>query len=250
MLQCNAKFGCRKCRKYFEKAQVSSKYKNKLIEGRLIKEQSKELNTLTVYRHHLKPSHLAVDNFIIRAAKSTLGKQFAQCEKKANEKLNNKYAITGDMMKVVYFELKVNIPIYHHRKLITLLESLGVNMGFHHYDTRGAWRIADHITDQMHLELLKFLKADTSPLSLVVDSATDPSQNHFLCVFIQTLHQDKPKVFMYRVPGLGSDETAAGLMQSLEDVFEEDGITAIIKKRLIAFVADGASVNLGKVDQI
>ena len=52
------------------------------------------------------------------------------------------------------------------------------------------------------------------------------------------------------VPGLGSDETAAGLMQSLEDVFEEDGITAIIKKRLIAFVADGASVNLGKVDQI
>ena len=114
----------------------------------------------------MKPSHLAVDNFIIRAAKSTLGKQFAQCEKKANEKLNNKYAITGDMMEVVYFELKVNIPIYHHRKLITLLESSGVNMGFHHYDTRGAWRIADHITDQMHLELLKFLKADTSPLSL------------------------------------------------------------------------------------
>ena len=57
-------------------------------------------------------------------------------------------------------------------------------------------------------------------------------------------------MFMYRVPGLGSDETAAGLMQSLEDVFEEDGITAIIKKRLIAFVADGASVNLGTVDQI
>ena len=101
------------------------------------------------------------------------------------------------------------------------------SMGFHHYDTRGAWCIADHITDQMHLELLKFLKADTSPLSLVVDSATDPSQNNFLCVFIQTLHQDKPKVFMYRVPGLGSDETAAGLMQSLEDVFEEHGIMEI-----------------------
>ena len=45
---------------------------------------------------------------------------------------------------------------------------------------------------------------------------------------------------------MGSDETANGLMQALEDVFEQDGITSIIKKRLIAFVADGASVNLGK----
>ena len=109
--------------------------------------------------------------------------QFAPCEKKANEKLQNKYTITGDMMKVVYFELKVNIPIYHHPKLVNLMESLGVNLGYHHYDTRGAGRIADHITNQMHLELLRFLKADTSPLSIVVDGATDPSQNHFLCVF-------------------------------------------------------------------
>ena len=104
----------------------------------------------------------------------------------------------------------------------------------------------DHISDQMHLELMKFLKADTSPLAIVVDGATDPSQNHYLCIYIQTLHQNKPKVFFYSVPQLGSQETADGLKEAMETVFEKDGITQIIKDRLVAFVADGASVNLGR----
>ena len=45
---------------------------------------------------------------------------------------------------------------------------------------------------------------------------------------------------------LGSQETADGLKEAMETVFEKDGITQIIKDRLVAFVADGASVNLGR----
>ena len=227
-------------------ANVSQKYKNKLIDGRIIKEKPLEENCDFIYKHTKKPSHMAVEAYQKRVAQSTLTKQFAECEKKANAKLQNKYTITGDMMKVVYHELKLNIPIYHHPTLVNLMESLGVNLGYHHYDTRGAWRMADHISDQMHLELMKFLKADTSPLAIVVDGATDPSQNHYLCIYIQTLHQNKPKVFFYRVPQLGSQETADGLKEAMETVFEKDGITQIIKDRLVAFVADGASVNLGR----
>ena len=48
------------------------------------------------------------------------------------------------------------------------------------------------------------------------------------------------------VPQLGSQETADGLKEAMETVFEKDGITQIIKDRLVAFVADGASVNLGR----
>ena len=179
-------------------ANVSQKYKNKLIDGRIIKEKPLEENRDFIYKHTKKPSHMAVEAYQKRVAQSTLTKQFAECEKKANAKLQNKYTITGDMMKVVYHELKLNIPIYHHPTLVNLMESLGANLGYHHYDTRGAWRMADHISDQMHLELMKFLKADTSPLAIVVDGATDPSQNHYLCIYIQTLHQNKPKVFFYR----------------------------------------------------
>ena len=241
-----SRYGCSKCRKYFKKANISLQYKNKLIDGRVIKEKSLEDNREIIYQHPNTASHLAVEAYQKREAHGNMKKKLAECEEKANKKLNNQYTITGDMMKLVYHEVKLNIPIYHHPTLVNLMESLGVNLGYHHYDTRGAWRMAEHISDQMHLEFIKFLKADTSPLAIVVDSATDPSQNHYLCIYIQTLHQNKPKVFLYRVPQLGSQETAAGLQGTMEAVFKTDGITEIIKKRLIAFVADGASVNLGQ----
>ena len=45
---------------------------------------------------------------------------------------------------------------------------------------------------------------------------------------------------------MGSDETAEGLLKIMTDVFAKDGLTDVIKNRLTAFVADGASLNLGK----
>ena len=39
------KFGCSQCRKYFLKAGISQKYKNKLVEGRVIKQGSKGENS-------------------------------------------------------------------------------------------------------------------------------------------------------------------------------------------------------------
>ena len=106
--------------------------------------------------------------------------------------------------------------------------------------------MGDHIFEQMHTELLNFLKSDDSPIAMIVDRATGKSQNHFLCIFIQTLHLNRPRVFLYRVPLLGSNESADGLLLRMKDVFEKDGITEVIKQRLTSFVADGAAVNLGK----
>ena len=119
-------------------------------------------------------------------------------------------------------------------------------MGFHHYERRSAQRMANHISDTMHKEFVTFLKTDRSPIAIMVDGATDKSQNHYLCIFLQTLYQDKPKVVFYRNPQIGSDESANGLLKIMKDVFELDGLTDVIHARLTAFVADGASVNLGK----
>ena len=67
----------------------------------------------------------------------------------------------------------------------------------------------------------------------------------YMCIFLQT-YDNKPKVMFYRNPQLGSDETAEGLLKTMKDVFAKDGLTDVIKDRLTAFVADGASVNLEK----
>ena len=149
-------------------------------------------------------------------------------------------------MRVLYFELKQNIPLYHHQLFVELIEKLGTPMGYHHFKRRSAQRMGDHISDQIYAELLNFLKSDDSQIAITVDGARDKSQDHFLCIFIQTLRLNRPRVFFYRVPLLGSNESADGLLLRMKDVFQKDGITEVIKQRLTSFVANGAAVNLGK----
>ena len=126
-------------------------------------------------------------------------------------------------MRLTYYELKLNIPLYHHRSLVTSLEQFGVDMWYHHYERRSAQRMGNHISDTMHKELINFLKTDNSPISVMVDGATDASQNHYMCIFLQTIYDNKPKVMFYRNPQLGSDETAEGLLKTMKDVFAKDG---------------------------
>ena len=173
-------------------------------------------------------------------------KLLEDCQAKDSERTNYRYDVTGKMMRLTYYELKLNIPIYHHKSLVTLLEQFGVDMGYHHYERRSAQRMGNHISDTMHKEFINFLKTDNSPISVMVDGATDASQNHYMCIFLQTIYENKPRVMFYRNPQLGSDETAEGLLKTMKDVFAKDGLTDVIKERLTAFVADGAAVNLGK----
>ena len=95
-------------------------------------------------------------------------------------------------MRVLYFELKQNIPLYHHQLFVELIEKLGTPMGYHHFERRSAQRMGDHISEQMHAELLNFLKSDDSPIVIIIYEATDKSRNHFLCIIIQTLHLNRP----------------------------------------------------------
>ena len=84
-----SRYGCSKCRKYFKKANISLQYKNKLIDGRVIKEKSLEDNREIIYQHPNTASHLAVEAYQKREAHGNMKKKFAECEEKANKKLNN-----------------------------------------------------------------------------------------------------------------------------------------------------------------
>ena len=85
-------------------------------------------------------------------------KLLEDCQAKDSERTNYRYDVTGKMMRLTYYELKLNIPIYHHKSLVTLLEQFGVDMGYHHYERRSAQRMGNHISDIMHKEFINFLK--------------------------------------------------------------------------------------------
>ena len=79
-------------------------------------------------------------------------------EARSSEKECEKYEITRIMFRLIYAEVKLNIPLYHHTDLVKLFKMANVNMGFHHYERRSAQRIVDHISFEMRTDLIKGIK--------------------------------------------------------------------------------------------
>ena len=64
---------------------------------------------------------------------------------------------------------------------------------------------------------------------------------------MQTLENERPIVYLYRLVELGVDETAVGLKNALIQVFQKDGIESHMKEKLVGFGSDGAAVNTGNI---
>ncbi len=93
------------------------------------------------------------------------------------------------------------------------------------------------------------------PMSVIVDTATDQSLHHYLIVYLRfVVYKDRyvaPSTTLYRVLEMGTLETAEAMFDVLVTAFREDSILGndfyqMMRRRLVAFVADGASVNMGR----
>jgi hypothetical protein len=135
----------------------------------------------------------------------------------------------------------------HHPFMVELLKHHGVNVGFHHYDRKGATKMVEEIGKEMHKILINHLLNTQYPCSLIVDGSTSVGLIHYVTVLIQTLEKERPVVYFYKLIEMGLDSTAQGLMDSLEESFKKEhkDIIGFFKNNLVGLGADGASVNFG-----
>ena len=101
----------------------------------------------------------------------------------------------------------------------------------------------------MHEILLtNLVKYSDIPISTILDSSTDNSGRHYLIVLFQTLEEERPIVYFYRLIHLDMDESADGLCNSLITSIQNENLDlySYLKRNLIGFASDGASVMLGK----
>lgn len=62
------------------------------------------------------------------------------------------------MIKLLYYEVKLNIPMSSHSLMTNLLKDVGVNMGYHHKNSRSGRRIITKISTVLHEKLITFFK--------------------------------------------------------------------------------------------
>lgn len=244
----SSKYGCRLCTEYYDKFKLASNHKSSFsLPGGTLR-TTKKKNTDQINEHPKTNGHFSVIEMLKEEQKNRLPKIMTTVQETEEQRHNEINKITANMMKTVYAEVRMNTPFQYHPFMVELLKLHGVNVGYHHYDKNGAQRMSAVISSEMHKTLLEALVKNNYPCSLIIDGSTSIGLYHYLTVLLQTLENERPVVYFYRLIDVGQDSSATGLMNVFESSLSKEkiDITAYLKRNLVGFGADGASVNLGR----
>jgi len=151
---------------------------------------------------------------------------------------------TVKMIRTVYAEIKLAISMNSHPDIVELQKLNGVDLGTHHFDRTSATKIMESISELMHSTLIKSLKENNHPLSIILDTSTDAANNNFLLIYIRSIENNYPMTYFYRCLHITS-ETSESLFNVIKDAFKQDKLLEYFKEKAYGFVSDGAPVMLG-----
>lgn len=155
--------------------------------------------------------------------------------------------ITARMFRTVFVLNKLSLAYSDHAGLVTLQKLNGLDMGFHHYERTACTKMSNFISDIMHDILIKYLIENQMPISIIVDDTTDLSTVHFKIVYFQTIEDNRPVIYFYKLIELKA-ETGQAHFDVVRSAWENEspGFLEYMKENLVGFASDGASVNVGR----
>ena len=155
--------------------------------------------------------------------------------------------VTTQVMSTVYLAVKkMGASFASIEHLIQHMIDSGVAMGTNCGSRTTITNMVSSISNTMHNRFKKFLIEGTKPLTLIVDSSTDVSKKDILAILVRTLEDDVPVTYFYGFVQLSADGRAEAQTECILKRFLNDGTYEAIKRRIISFVSDGASVMVGK----
>jgi len=240
-------YRCRLCHKYFDTFKMDKRYKPSLASETGVLKNDYEKNREMIANHGKQSQHQEIIRKLEVQAVDKLPQQFQQIQDKKEQENAWYFAVTMRMIRTVHVETKINLPLDSHSKIVQLQAANGLSMGHHHLERTSATRMMMLISLDMHKTLIRSVCSKKLPISIIVDSSTDASQNHYLIVYFQRIENDVPVIYFYKLIKLAADESAAGLFRAIENQITSDGpaFTNNVKENLIGFASDGASVMMG-----
>lgn len=118
----------------------------------------------------------------------------------------------------------------------------GANVGTGLAYYSGYTSIVEFLSIEFHDQLVNTLKDRNEPVGILVDGSDSRNKNQMFSVYIVTLEGNVPHAYFYRILNVSTDLTARGMLESLLEAFEGDGILDFMRTKLFAISFDGASV--------
>ena len=201
-------------------------------------------NNELINNHFKDPRHIKVmQTYVIKKA-STISDLYFTLQSRQDVGENSEYAATNRRFRSILTTAQEGWSLRSFKKLLKLQRINGLPVGDHYLHYRGVYKMLEFMYNEDHNKLIEHLMSDDNHISLIVDTATDITKTHYLIVLFQKLERHTPVVYFYKILRLGSDETAAGLRDTLINQFkkEKEGFILHLKNHLLGIATDGASV--------
>uniref|UniRef100_A0A914PE97 DUF4371 domain-containing protein n=1 Tax=Panagrolaimus davidi TaxID=227884 RepID=A0A914PE97_9BILA len=151
---------------------------------------------------------------------------------------------TCNMFRLVYTETMANIPFIKHPEMVSLMKMNKVDVGSLHFSKYSSQKIQESIAKTLHNDLVNYLKSQSPPISIILDTSTDSNGRNILLLYLRVFFNNYPHVYFYRAVQLQS-EKAEAIMQKLKEIFNNDGTLDLVQTNLKGVATDGASVMVG-----
>lgn len=242
-----SRYRCRLCHKYFDAFNLDKRHKSTLAsdEGHL--NPKLEKNRDIISGHAGSKTHLSIVEILKKGNQKRLRTDFEVIRRENESNDNNRLKVTSRMLRTVYVSNRLTMPFSSHSGLVTLQELNDIDMGRHHYERTSCTRITEFISRKMHETLITSLLEKNVPISIIIDGSSDTSRIHYLIMYFQTIEKDYPVIYFYRLLEV-NDETSLGLFNLIKNAWESESGNFLnyMKRNLVGFASDGASVNVGR----
>lgn len=134
--------------------------------------------------HHQNAKHLHILDDYYQMRRSYTKDQIDRNQRLPGE---IQYEITIRNLRVVFYECLKYIPLTQHESLTNLIVSSGANMGTWCRSKAKAEMMLDALFKTTLIELKVALTNPKSPITLILDTATDTSLNHYVVVLFTSM---------------------------------------------------------------
>ncbi len=158
--------------------------------------------------------------------------------------------MTAKTIRTVHTFIFSDISFNQHKNILKLQEINGADIGLKHRDRSSATRMLHFISRQIHFDFMNDLNISSKPVSILIDTSTDISNNHYLVIELYYIKNGNPIFVFYRLIKIGVEERFQNLFELIVNAFKDDGMYDYFKENMIGFISDSARVLMGAKNSV
>ena len=233
-----SRFRCWLCNKFFALAGISPGKMDGFANATGKLHPHYESNLRTINGHAKSGKHQEVIKAL--KAEGALGLEDMVAAMRRKVEMRNSEQKMTSMIRSIYAEARMNIPFASHKLVVNLQVLNGLDLGRRLTNHGDANKLTAFLSEQMHMQLVAYLKDSGSNCAILIDESSDRRQRSFLVILLQVMEENTPVVYFYHLLQLSSNTTAQGLQGAMEKQFEVDRLTNYFRHNLRSFASDGA----------